>query len=179
MKNYSLVIIALMLTVFSCQENKTTKTDYYYPTEVIDLGVLITEDLPYRLWGKELMDAYGFEKANHFDIRQHEVKFEDGVVIGSNAYYTAGNVGIGITNPIGKLEVKGNTLIGSNRAVFPYPGIPVLDLYGGFAGDSGKEVLRFTRDWTSGVAESGDISFMVDRYSTVGTKANQRLQIKL
>lgn len=39
------------------------------------------------------MDAFGFEKANYFDVREREFEFESGKVRGSNAYYTLFNHG--------------------------------------------------------------------------------------
>ena len=61
--------------------------------EIIDLGALVTEDLPERIWGKALMQQMNFEKGNEFDIRQWEYKGEDGMVTGSNAYYNLFNHG--------------------------------------------------------------------------------------
>lgn len=63
------------------------------PKQIIDLGTLVTEDLPYQFFGKELMDAFGFEKPNHFDVREWEFELGSGKVSGSNAYYTLFNHG--------------------------------------------------------------------------------------
>ncbi|WP_340114054.1 cyclase family protein [Maribellus mangrovi] len=89
MKNYlSIAITVLLLTSLSCQQQQNEEINLPIPTEIIDLGVLVTEDLPYKLWGKELMDASGYEKGNHFDVREWG---ESGSVSGSNAYYTIFN----------------------------------------------------------------------------------------
>jgi kynurenine formamidase len=94
MKNYlPILIVILILTFISCQQNQKDEINLLVPTEIIDLGVLVTEDLPYQLWGKGLMDAFGFEKANHFDVREWAFDYEDGKLTGSNAYYTLFNHG--------------------------------------------------------------------------------------
>ena len=94
MKNNLLILISiLLLTGISCQEKRVSEINLLTPLEIIDLGTLVTEDLPYQIWGKELMDAFGFEKANHFDVREWEFDFGGGKLTGSNAYYTLFNHG--------------------------------------------------------------------------------------
>ncbi len=61
------------------------------PLEVIDLGALVTEDLPERVWGKGFMREMGFDRSNSFDVIHWD--FADGQVSGSNAYYTLFNHG--------------------------------------------------------------------------------------
>ncbi len=60
------------------------------PTEVIDLGALVTEDLPERVWGKGYLAAYGFTRPNAFDVIEWD---GSGIFTGSNAYYTLFNHG--------------------------------------------------------------------------------------
>ncbi len=93
MKNYlPLFITMLLLLGISCQQKQIMEINYLAPKEIIDLGTVITEDLPYQTWGKEFMDAFGFEKGNHFDVRHWEFPSpEGGHVSGSNAYYTLFN----------------------------------------------------------------------------------------
>ncbi len=61
------------------------------PKEIIDLGALVTEDLPERVWGRRIMTQLGFDRNNRFDIVYWTIA--DGAVSGSNAYYTFFNHG--------------------------------------------------------------------------------------
>ena len=72
-----------------CQEKQPPKPELQIPTEIIDLGMLVTEDLPEKIWGKNAMLMMGFEKSNQFDIRRWNISN----IAGSNAYYTLFNHG--------------------------------------------------------------------------------------
>lgn len=61
------------------------------PTEVIDLGALVTEDLPERVWGKGYLRDRGYSEPNSFNIIEWPLGAEGD--IGSNAYYTLLNHG--------------------------------------------------------------------------------------
>jgi len=63
------------------------------PREIIDLGTLVTEDLPERVWGRAFMAQMGFSENNTFDVRYWNVEFPDGMVSGSNSYFTLFNHG--------------------------------------------------------------------------------------
>ena len=63
------------------------------PREIIDLGALVTEDLPERVWGKAIMSELGYDDNNSFDVIHWDREFDDGTVSGSNAYYTLFNHG--------------------------------------------------------------------------------------
>jgi kynurenine formamidase len=63
--------------------------DLFAPSEVIDLGALVTEDLPRRVWGNALMQQLGFTKQNSFEVIRWA--FDD--MSGSDAYYTLFNHG--------------------------------------------------------------------------------------
>lgn len=63
------------------------------PRQMIDLGALVTEDLPERVWGRAFMAEMGFDRNNSFEIVYWEREFPDGTVSGSNAYYTLFNHG--------------------------------------------------------------------------------------
>jgi len=65
----------------------------FTPSEVIDLGTLITEDLPQRIWGKAFLKQMNFENQNSFSVRPWTFPVEGGSVSGSNAYYTLFNHG--------------------------------------------------------------------------------------
>ncbi len=61
------------------------------PKEVIDLGALVTEDLPERVWGKGYLRDRGYSEPNSFNIIEWPLGAEGD--IGSNAYYTLLNHG--------------------------------------------------------------------------------------
>jgi kynurenine formamidase len=63
------------------------------PAEVIDLGTLVTEDLPQRSWGKALLKQLGFKKQNTFEVVRWTFAGKEGKVTGSNSYYTLFNHG--------------------------------------------------------------------------------------
>jgi kynurenine formamidase len=62
-----------------------------FPTEIIDLGILVTEDIPESLWGKRFLTDMGFDRNNAFEVIDWE--FAGGAVTGSNAYLTLFNHG--------------------------------------------------------------------------------------
>ena len=63
------------------------------PREIIDLGALVTEDLPQRVWGEAFMAQMGFTEGNSFEVVDWEVEFPDGIVSGLNSYFTLFNHG--------------------------------------------------------------------------------------
>ncbi len=63
------------------------------PKEVIDLGALVTEDLPEQVWGKGFLAEMGFTRPNAFEVIDWEFQMDGGNVSGSNAYYTLFNHG--------------------------------------------------------------------------------------
>ena len=63
------------------------------PSEVIDLGALVTEDLPQGTWGKALLRQFGLKKQNVFEVIRWAFPVAQGKVSGSNAYYTLFNHG--------------------------------------------------------------------------------------
>jgi kynurenine formamidase/predicted ester cyclase len=63
------------------------------PSEVIDLGTLVTEDLPQRSWGKAMLKQLGFKKQNAFEVIRWTFPSRSGKISGSNAYYTLFNHG--------------------------------------------------------------------------------------
>ena len=86
---YSILII---ISVVGCI-SKTPNQDIITPKEIIDLGAIVTEDLPERVWGKAFMNLYGFKENNSFNIVKWKYDFPDGIVSGSNSYYTLFNHG--------------------------------------------------------------------------------------
>jgi len=63
------------------------------PREIIDLGALVTENLPERVWGKSFMEQMGYSESNSFEVIDWSVQFPGGTVSGSNSYYTLFNHG--------------------------------------------------------------------------------------
>ena len=84
--------LILLLSVLGCT-SKTIKDDFMVPKEIVDLGAVVTEDLPERVWGKAFMKQMGFSENNSFKIIDQEFEFPDGVVSVSNSYYTIFNHG--------------------------------------------------------------------------------------
>jgi len=82
----------LFIWMIGCSR-KNTNQELAMPKEIIDLGALVTEDLPDKVWGEAFMKRYGFEDNNSFNVVQWKYDFPDGIVSGSNAYYTLFNHG--------------------------------------------------------------------------------------
>jgi len=59
------------------------------PTEIIDLGALVTEQTPEQFWGKGLLAELGFTESNRFDVLANTF----GPVSVSNSYYRLFNHG--------------------------------------------------------------------------------------
>lgn len=65
----------------------------FAPTEVIDLGALVTADLPERFWGKAMLKAFGFTRPNQFELVRWSFDSPVGALTGTDAYYTLFNHG--------------------------------------------------------------------------------------
>jgi kynurenine formamidase len=65
----------------------------FEPSEVIDLGALVTEDLPQRIWGKALLQQMDWKGENSIELLGWSLPVEGGTISGSNAYYTLFNHG--------------------------------------------------------------------------------------
>ncbi len=89
------VVAALSTVMVSCSAPKQPDQRglQFAPSEVIDLGASVTEDLPQRLWGKAFLKQMGFTKQNSFEVIRWTFPMEGGSVSGSNAYYTLFNHG--------------------------------------------------------------------------------------
>ena len=88
----SLTIVALVMFLAGCSPPPQSSFSVE-PKEVIDLGALVTVDLPERVWGKGFLAANGFDRPNSFDVIHHESEVGGGSVSVSNAYYTLFNHG--------------------------------------------------------------------------------------
>ena len=89
MKSELLIAVGAVLLTACASDNGGVPR----PREIIDLGALVTEDLPERVWGKAFMSQMGFHRNNSFEVIHWEAEFADGVVSGSNSYYTLFNHG--------------------------------------------------------------------------------------
>ena len=99
--SYRLALVGLFLPVLvSCSVTPLpVEEDFpFMPSEVIDLGALVTEDLPERMWGKANLNQRGYTEPgytapNSFNVIPWTLELEGGNISGSNAYYTLFNHG--------------------------------------------------------------------------------------
>jgi kynurenine formamidase len=81
--------LLLVLLLFSC--SSTSNTEITIPNEIIELGALVTEDLPENVWGKAILRDGGYTKSNSFEIINWPLGSEGDQ--GPNSYYTLFNHG--------------------------------------------------------------------------------------
>ena len=82
-----------VLVQVGCSPDGATSRLVFEPQEIVDLGALVTEDLPERVWGKARLAAGGYTNLNAFDVVNWEFESSEGRVSGSNSYYTLFNHG--------------------------------------------------------------------------------------
>jgi len=111
------IIITLFWLLSGCT-TKSSNQNFQVPNEIIDLGTLVTEDLPERLWGNDFMEANGFNKSNIFEVINWELEIGNERVSGSNSYYTLFNHGgphvdapnhVGLEGGINSYQIKSFT----------------------------------------------------------------------
>ncbi len=152
-----LILTALsFLTLAACSPGDLSESvpSGLEPLEIIDLGALVTEDLPERVWGKGFLVANGFTSTNEFEIIDWHLEMENGSVSGSNAYYTLFNHGgphvdapkhVGVGGGLDSYPI--NTFIGPLKVFdarrFPKGRSVPVDLFKGSVG-SGDVVLIYT-----------------------------------
>lgn len=83
---------AILLTLMAGCSARTDSADFQ-PTRVVDLGALVTTELPQQVWGRAFLEQMGFEGLNSFDVMAWEFPMGDRIVNGSNANYTLFNHG--------------------------------------------------------------------------------------
>lgn len=92
-----IVVFTASAVTLSCSApqpaNVPSRNGIPAPSEVIDLGALVTADLPERVWGKAFLKQLGFTKPNSFEVLKWSFPVEGGNVSGSNGYYTLFNHG--------------------------------------------------------------------------------------
>ena len=86
LKSFGIILIILLSDCTSKKSNQSIPI----PTKIIDLGALVTEDLPERVWGKATLTSKGYTRPNSFDVIKWDRK---GIFTGSNSYYTLFNHG--------------------------------------------------------------------------------------
>lgn len=86
-----IIQIILVFQLIGCSSNSGNQ-EFAPPGKIIDLGALVTEDLPVRVWGG-LMKQYGFEESNSFKVINQEYEFPDGMLSVYNSYLTIFNHG--------------------------------------------------------------------------------------
>jgi len=89
----AVTVLSIIMVSCSSSERSDNGNLRWTPSEVIDLGASVTEDLPERMWGKAFLKQMGFTTQNAFDVRRWTFPVEGGSVSGSNAYYTLFNHG--------------------------------------------------------------------------------------
>lgn len=83
-------ILCVGLFVFGCSgEPNDSIPSMPVPTEIIDLGAVVTEQTPEEFWGKALLKEMDFTEPNRFDVLARTF----GPVSVSNSYYTLFNHG--------------------------------------------------------------------------------------
>ena len=85
--------MSVFLLAACTQSEKAIHSGVPLPKETIDLGALVTEDLPERVWGKALLANNNFSEPNSFNVVRWEQELSGGTLSGSNSYYTLFNHG--------------------------------------------------------------------------------------
>jgi hypothetical protein len=82
----ALVFSLIVAEVSACSpsQQRNAAAAVFEPTEIIDLGTLVTPDLPERVWGKALSSDNGYVDQNSFNVISWEQELSGGVVSGSN-----------------------------------------------------------------------------------------------
>ena len=90
----AILVVGSLVSVAGCSSDEQIDAPtVFMPQQIIDLGALVTEDLPERVWGKAFLAANGFTRPNTFDVINRDFEMEGGRVSVSNAYYTLFNHG--------------------------------------------------------------------------------------
>lgn len=93
-----LLVVVLVPMLFVSCATPQSKSDnkvkaHFVASQIVDLGALITDDLPQSITGKAFMRQMGFGRQNSFEVIKWSFPVEGGRVTGSNAYYTLFNHG--------------------------------------------------------------------------------------
>lgn len=94
--SFVVLLLVALLGISACAPSADTQRPVFEPREMIDLGTVVTEDLPERLWGKALLNQFaplGFTRQHTFEVIKWELGEGENLVSGSNAYYEFFNHG--------------------------------------------------------------------------------------
>jgi kynurenine formamidase len=82
-----------LIILASCTSEMPGRSPDFSPTEVVDLGTLITEDINQQVTGRAFLAVNGTDRPNRFELVTWTVEIGGGAVSGSNAFYTVANHG--------------------------------------------------------------------------------------
>ena len=128
----------------------------FVPEEIIDLGALVTPDLPERVWGPALLATLDFEKQNEFEVVPWTSESGEDRISGQNSYFTLFNHG----GP----HVDAPNHVGFSGGVETYPvesfagPLKVVDVRGEEAG------WTVGREYFEGTVEPGDVVLIYTGY---------------
>lgn len=153
----SLAVTVVVATQVGCSADEETPAAVFEPREVIDLGALVTPDLPERVWGRAMLEATGFTRPNEFDVIRQDYEMPDGSVSTSSAYYTLYNHG----GP--HVDAPNHVSVGPGLDSYPVESfagpLKVFDVKGFPLGRSiGQDVF-------AGSVEAGDIVLIFTGYA--------------
>jgi hypothetical protein len=63
-----MVTVCVFVAACANRPDSQTAPHTFSASQVIDLGAVVTEDLPQQFWGKAFMKQMGFMKQNSFDV---------------------------------------------------------------------------------------------------------------
>ena len=81
------------LLIGCTQSHAPSDTGVLQPKEMIDLGALVTEDLPQRVWGKARLAVNDLDRLNVFDVIEWTADIGGESLIGSNSFFTVASHG--------------------------------------------------------------------------------------
>lgn len=93
---YVVVFAASLVGIPACAPSGEADGTAFEPREVIDLGTVVTEDLPERVWGRALVEqlaTMGFDRQNTFEVVEWTFGAGDDQYSGQNSYYEFFNHG--------------------------------------------------------------------------------------
>lgn len=142
------------LVLISCDRSGQVGIATPTPTEIIDLGVVITADTPKQFWGARFLQDMGFDDLNSFEV----IDWEFGPVSGSNAYYTLFNHG----GP--HVDAPNHVGVGPGLDAYPIESfMGPLKVFDASDLDSGRSVtVDMIRDIT---IDAGDVVIMYTDYA--------------
>ena len=92
-RNLCFASLATLVVACSPKSAPDASQASFAPTEVIDLGAVVTEDLPQRFWGKAMLKQVGFDRLNVFEVKHWSFQAPSGDLKGSNSFFTLFNHG--------------------------------------------------------------------------------------